>query len=365
MKTNMRWRDGVSHLGNAVDPFLRSLMTTGERSLLYIAGAGFDPRATHLADIISSTAVPRFGIFIREDRPDPHPELVERGDISEQRLRGAFPRHEVVRIEIFSDDHVPIGGMRALADIRRLVVQPDLLNEITDVIVDLSALSIGVSFPIVGMLSLLIQDRRLSVNLHVVAATGGPRIESAIIAEHAEGYQLPPGFKGKDPQGGAAPKRLWIPQLSAPKHGAYRTLFTELDPAETCPIFPFPSRHPRGVEALLHEFTRELVDDWRVEPRQMLYAAEDDPLDLYRTLARIHLARKDVYDRAKEESQTVLSPIGSKAMAIGALLAAIEFELPVAYVEARRYLPPEAGFTGEPDPTGFVHVWMLGEVYAD
>ncbi len=95
----------------------------------------------------------------------------------------------------------------------------------------------------------------------------------------------------------------------------------------------------------------------------MLYAAEDDPLDLYRTLSRIHLARKDVYDRAGEKAQTVVSPIGSKAMAIGALLAAIQFDLPVAYVEARQYRAPVMGFKGVPDTAGFVHVWMLGEVY--
>ena len=158
---------------------------------------------------------------------------------------------------------------------------------------------------------------------------------------------------------------MWIPQLTGPKRVAYRELFKELSPDETCPVFPFPSRDPRGVETLLKEFTREIVDEWAVEPRQMLYAAEDDPLDLYRTLARIHLARTDIYERAGEVSQTVLSPIGSKAMAIGALLAAIEYKLPVAYVETRRYKPPSGNFVEDPDPAGFVHVWMLGEVYSD
>lgn len=358
------WNEGVSHLGDRVESFLKSLLTTGSRSLIYIAGAGFDPRSTHLAEIISSTGVPRLGIFLREERPDPIEELRDRGTASETALCKAFPDNIVEHIDIFAENPVPVGGMNALKFIRETLVTNGRLGDFTDVIVDLSALSIGVSFPIVGMLCEQIQAKGLKVNLHVVAATGGPKIEGAIVAEHAEGFQHPHGFKGKA-QGGYTPKVLWVPQLSLANRLAYQQLHTLLSPAETCPVLPFPSRNPRGVEALLSEFTREIVNEWSVEPHQMVYAAEDDPLDLYRSLRRIHLARKDIYDRADEKAETVLSPIGSKAMAIGALLAAIHFELPVAYVEARRYKPPAMGFSGTPDPTGFVHVWMLGEVYRD
>ena len=359
-----RWREGVAHLGPDVEPFLKSLLATGDRSLIYIAGAGFDPRSGHLAEIISATGVMRFGVFLREERPNPLEVLKQRGDASQARLEAAFPDSVVETVNIF-EDHIPVAGLKAVEKIRKHVTTPGRLKAVTDVIVDLSALSIGVSFPIVGLLFEAIEDGGLEVNLHVVAATGGPAIEAAIVAEQAESYQNPTGFKGDLPPGGESPKRLWIPQLSGPKHAAYRELFKELAPDETCPVFPFPSRDPRGVEALLNEFTREIVDEWAVEPRQMLYAAEDDPLDLYRTLARIHLARTDIYERAGEVSQTVLSPIGSKAMAIGALLAAIEYKLPVAYVEARRYKPPSGNFVEDPDPAGFVHVWMLGEVYPD
>lgn len=355
------WADGVSHLGGDVEPFLKSLLTTGDRSLLYIAGAGFDPRATHLAKSISGTGVKRLGVFIREERPDPLDELRTRGDRSEVQLCAAFPDNQILRVDVFSSNAV-VGGVDTLKELRGRGIAPGLLSEMTDVIVDLSALSIGISFPVVGMLHQVIKAQHPGVNLHVVAATGGPRIEGAIVEEYAEGYQNPHGFKGKA-SGGDSPKILWIPQLSMASRLAYRQLFDDIAPSETCPVLPFPSRNARGVEELLDEFTREIVDEWHIEPHQMLYAAEDDPLDLFRSIARIHRARKDIYERANLKAETVLSPIGSKAMAIGALLGAIQFELPVAYVEARRYRPPEGGFTDYPDSAGFVHVWMLGEVY--
>lgn len=357
------WLDGISHLGTEVEQFLKSLLITGERSVLYIAGAGFDPRAMHLARIISETGVRRFGVFIREERPDALDELRERGQRSEDRLCAAFPDNDVLRINIFADNNNAVmGGLDTLTELRNRGVAPGKLASTTDVIVDLSALSIGISFPIVGMLHERITKEYPGVNLHVLAAAGGPRIEGAIVEEYAEGYQHPHGLKGKA-TGGEPPKILWIPQLSLANRKAYKQLFDDISPLETCPVLPFPSRNPRGVEEMLKHFTPEITGEWHVEPRQMLYAAEDDPLDLYRSISRIHRARKVIYEGAGLKAETVLSPIGSKAMAIGALLAAIQHSLPVAYVEARRYRPPADGWTDDPDSAGFVHVWMLGEVY--
>lgn len=356
----MRWRDGVSHLGAQVVPFLNHLLGLPSRSVLYIAGAGFDPRATHLAARISETPATRRGIFVREERPDPQAELVARADANEALLAAAFPNHEVLNVNVFDAQHAVVGGAAIVAEIRSRLLPAGALDGITDIVVDLSALSLGISFPIVGLLFQIL-EAKAGPNLHLVAATGGPEMEAAIVAEHAENYQNPHGFKGTRP--GADAVRLWIPQLTNPKQTAFSTLFEELHPRETCPVFPFPSRDPRGVEKLLDQFASELRDEWLVDTRHMLLAAEDDPLDLYRTVSRIHLARHEIYDRAGQPAETVLSPIGSKAMAIGALLVALEHKLPVAYVEARRYEPPACGFSDQQDEPRFVHVWVLGEVY--
>lgn len=357
----MRWLDGVTHRGPEVEPFICSLLGQPQRCVLYIAGAGFDPRASHLALIVSKTSAKRKGIFLRENRPEPEQALLDRAQANEDSLCEAFPDSEVISIDIFDEDYAVVGGHKIVTELRRRLRDEKGLEDITDVIVDMSAMSIGISFPIVGLLFELLRNCN-GPNLHVVAAAGGPEVETAIVAEHAENYQNPWGFKGTSSPGDT-PVRLWIPQLANPKKGAFGILFQELDPAETCPVFPFPAREPRSVELLLEQFGDELSRSWGVDPRQMLYAAENDPLDLYRTLSRIHVSRKDVYDRLGQPSETVLSPIGSKALAIGALLAAMEHTLPVAYVEARRFEVPRDGFNEDADPDRFVHVWVLGEVY--
>ena len=58
----------------------------------------------------------------------------------------------------------------------------------------------------------------------------------------------------------------------------------------------------------------------------------------------------------------VLSPLGSKVTVLGALMAALERNLPVAYLESIGYeldasVPEEIG-----EPT-LIHLWLEGEVY--
>ncbi|MBV5271197.1 MAG: hypothetical protein JZU55_16450, partial [Afipia sp.] len=56
--------------------------------------------------------------------------------------------------------------------------------------------------------------------------------------------------------------------------------------------------------------------------------------DLYRSLCRVTRDRQAIFD---DKSQLVISPFGSKALAVGALMAAIDQRIRVSYLEAVRY----------------------------
>ena len=58
----------------------------------------------------------------------------------------------------------------------------------------------------------------------------------------------------------------------------------------------------------------------------------------------------------------VLSPLGSKVMALGALMAALERNLPVAHIEPIGY-ELEASVPEKIDQPELIHVWLEGEVY--
>ncbi len=83
-----------------------------------------------------------------------------------------------------------------------------------------------------------------------------------------------------------------------------------------CPVVPFPARDPRRADGLISEYENELVNEWQVDPRDLVYVSERNPLDCYRTLSTL----KERYDKTVNgtfEPRVILSPIGSKVMAAG------------------------------------------------
>ena len=65
-------------------------------------------------------------------------------------------------------------------------------------------------------------------------------------------------------------------------------------------------------------------------------------------------------------SQLILSPVGSKALALGMLMAALEREFAVVSVESITYKVDMAVYE-PPLSTGgeLVHIWLHGEAYGD
>lgn len=129
----------------------------------------------------------------------------------------------------------------------------------------------------------------------------------------------------------------------------------------SCPILPFPASNPRHGDDLVADFIAEFENAWSIDTRNVVYGAEDDPLDLYRTILRLDDLRRPVFQEFGG-SLLVLSPVGSKIMALGALLAALERDLPVAHLESIGYTFSRSA-NGETPVPFLVHIWLEGDVY--
>lgn len=170
------------------------------------------------------------------------------------------------------------------------------------------------------------------------------------------------GFKGRatlDNSTRAA--KLWLPQLATGRGTALNRIHDFLDPHDTCPILPFPSTDPRLGDRLAEEYLQELESAWSVDARDIVYADEADPLDLYRTILKLDDRRKPVFEGV-DGSLLILSPLGSKIMAIGALMAALERDLPVAYLESIDY-GLDASVPAISEAPNLLHIWLEGDVY--
>jgi hypothetical protein len=358
-----RWARCVEHRGKAVEPFGALHFGEKHRRILLIGGAGFDPRSLVVPRLLASVAPGRVdGLFLRERRPNPNPGLLTRADGNIHRLAQLIDAARFEDVSVFESDGAVAIGRRVVDVIRGLD-----LSHYTDVITDFSALSIGSSFPVARFLLERLDLRgphgSAPPNLHAMV-TASPITDDRIIASPSEVVQPIHGFQGRlgiDETVRAA--RLWIPQLRFGQSGILELIYDELKPDDVVPVLPFPAHDPRLGDRLIEHYAEDFDGRWGVDARSIVYADEYSPLDFYRTVLRIDDGRHPVFASTGGDL-VVLSPIGSKVLALGAMMAASERDLPVLYVEALSYSSSLSdGLTSEYSFEDLVHVWLSGEAY--
>jgi hypothetical protein len=240
MASERRWDPCVSNRGPEVDAFVAEYFGLPNREVLLIAGAGFDPRSTAVATRLAATGARLRALFIRENRPEPAEALVCRAKINTFALASAVKDSEVVTVDIFGADGAVTGGRNAITILNR-----QNFDGVTDVVVDISALSVGTSFPIVRYFVQRVERGLGPPNIHIFVAHD-PKLDADIrsIPSDAPGHVH--GFKGGSTlDGSASAAKLWLPQLVAGRRTALGRLFDFVAPHDTCPILPFPAGNPR------------------------------------------------------------------------------------------------------------------------
>lgn len=351
-----RWDPCIAHRCNEVEEFLVRYFAQPDRKILLVVGAGFDPRSCVVAARLNKATTSVRALLIQENRPSPLQNQSDRATANTKNLLATLADRQLVQVEIFGSDGAVVGGR----NIVNVLSQQDL-EGVTDVIVDVSALSTGTSFPIIRyFIERIAQDKRYA-NLHVLVVHD-PRLDDDILSIDSLVPSYIHGFKGRSTLSDTADvAKLWLPQLTTGRHSALGRLYDLIGPHDTCPILPFPASTPRLGDSLAEEYLTEFESTWSVDTRNIVYADEGDPLDLYRTILRLDDLRKPVFAETGG-SMLVLSPLGSKVMALGALMAALERDLPVAYLEPSGYELKET-VPEKIERPNLIHLWLEGDVY--
>ncbi|WP_299401859.1 hypothetical protein [uncultured Roseobacter sp.] len=361
------WTNCITHFDDKVDAFIENYFEDENKRALLVAAAGFDPRSRRVTELLSQRMHNRLkAIFIREERPGASPALQERADNNEASLRLVVPDCVVTNVDIFADDGAPIGG----SQIVNVLLNNPIPTDVTDVIVDLTALSIGVGFPAARMLLEECEGRKDCV-FHLLIASN-PDLDDRIKSDPSNRPGPVKGFAPLPPigdDGDLDVAQIWIPQLATGLASTLAKIGQQFpDRYKVCPLLPFPSRNPRRADDLVTEYVTEISEEWRVDPRDLVYASERNPLDTYRLLSRL----KQRFDRTMEGTyalQMILSPIGSKAMAAGAMMAAIDHDMSIHYVETDQYTMETENAGGGADVTheesSLVHIILAGPLYAN
>lgn len=352
------WQNCVAHFDDQVGAFVAEYFGEAERKCLLVAAAGFDPRSRQIATLLAETLGNRLqALFIREERGTPDVGLVAAAESNAKALAAMVPASDIHSVEIFGNDNAPVAGMRIATVIGGYTIAPD----ITDIVLDMTALSIGIGFPAAKLL--LAHCESAGIALHIMIASN-PELDDAIASEPGDRPMAVRGFAGVDQSGSPLDiARIWIPQLARGRSAALNDIGRSVgETYKICPVVPFPARDPRRADTLIAEYETQLVDEWQVDPRDLVYVSEHNPLDCYRTLSTLKARYDETVDQIFSPS-IVLSPIGSRVMAAGALMVALEHDLPVQYIETVRYDfdPNKPKAAAHPDLV--VHLLLSGPAY--
>ena len=353
------WSNCITNFDNQVEEFVGSYFAETHRRCLLVAAAGFDPRSRRVSEMLSAALGERLSaLFIREERERPDANLIDTANANEAALRELIPNSSVERVDVFGEDGAAVGGSRIAA----LLAELQIDQAVTDIVLDMSALSIGIGFPAAKML-LAECEATIGRAFHILIVSN-PELDDHIVSVPAERPMPVKGFAA-NLSGTLEPARIWIPQLAKGRRAALTGIGLSVGECyKICPVLPFPARDPRRADALIGEYENEIVNEWQVDPRDIVYVSERNPLDCYRTLSTLKLRYDSTVD-GTFEPHVILSPIGSKVMAAGALMAAIEHDLTVQYIETVRYEWDERAQTPGDPPDMVVHVLLSGPAYGD
>ncbi len=359
------WEPCIQHRGEAAVQFSNDYFNQKDRKILLIGGAGFDPRSQFVSELFSNVCSDRvMGLFIREERPNASPSLHSLATENDVTIRRLIPAAEIFSVPVFDIDNAPIGGTSAT----KLIHERMNLAGVTDLVLDCSALSTGLLFPIARYCLQASQRAGTAFNFHLMVLDD-PETDASIRSTSCGKASALHTFAGGltlDKNSDSA--KLWLPQLGTGRREFLNLIYQEVKPHAVCPILPFPSTNPRTSDNLIEEYgdlfdslTDPMTVAWNVDSRDIVYAHEKNPLDLYRAVLRIADARHRVFSQTGG-SQLVLSPLGSKAVAIGLLLAALERGFAVVSAETIEYHIVERS-NPKSDSAELVHLWLHGQAY--
>lgn len=377
MSSDLRWRNYNLWDGERAAQMWTHLLGSSKRDVLYVLGMGFDERmCLGLEMVLGAGGGGRRDVAVLTFDEGPESSSQRHADLraaNQGRLDALAKAHAGCtvserRVQLISDEGRRVGGRNAA----KVFMGSKDLEQYTDVVVDISALPRGLYLPLLAKLLTIFDDPAMANrNLHVIvahsaaldAATQDEGIDDDATYLH--------GFSAADFELEATTEqpRVWLPVLGTGQRAQLERIHELVRPDEICPVLPSPSANPREGDDLVLEYRDLLFDQLRVEMRNIIYASEANPFEVYRQIMRS--IRQ--YQRALHPlsgCKIVASAMSSKLSSMGVLLAAYELnastgddhmDVGIAHVEAQGYAVNQGASPGA--AATVYSLWLSGECY--
>ena len=360
-----RWSE--YHLDIDFLQFWQDRVRVSQGRILVIFALGFDPRGMDALRCLATLGLgQRLGyLALRLQTP---PVFAQNGAIArtlvEENTRALTAldvgvAEGIIDIETHDAEGHSVVGRRAVSAVSE---RPGILGNYSDVIVDISGMPRAAFYPLISYL-IRQADRGIFPNLHT-AVVNDPMLDFRISGREYGNADYLHTFRRQGTE-----RVVWLPVIGNNEVTRLQKIYGELGDAcvEICPILPFPGTSLRRADDLLLQHSEVLFESLLVSPDNILLCDEENPFDIYRKILEV-----DAYYKGRLSGiaalgavTTVVSPLASKMLSLGMLLAAVEKGLPVCHVEAGVY-QVEGSDAAElkRDPTKPpTEIWIAGEPY--
>ena len=283
---NLRWDPYFLRSGPGFISFWQDYLSGEARRILYVLGKGFDPRMCSGIEALLNTGGSGARDCLLIDFSDSadsvfasQTALVEENLNKLNRLLKDRGKLSSKAVRMWSGDG---PGRHRIGSRSAAGVFPDFseLQPYTDIIIDISAIPRGIYLSLIGKTLFLLdgakerQPEAYIPNLHIIVSEDAildTKIRDDSIDDSAS-YIF--GFGADlDMEATEEIPKVWMPILGEGQIGQLERIHTLVNPDEICPVLPSPSLNPRRGDELLLEYRELLFDQWRVEPKNIIYAA--------------------------------------------------------------------------------------------
>lgn len=362
-RSELRWADYVLARGATDVENLWTTTAPTDQDTLYVLAEGFDPRTLVGVKRFLATHDPHRTTILSLGMPpagDVTADAMAHASSLELSALAASAGAELHKLAYPVVSEPRAAGKKIVEQ----VIAGKFLDAAGLMVIDVSAMPTAVHFALIGAVLQYLTRREDRPDVQVVVCEN-PELDASIINVGTGPADTIAGFMHKlDLEARSKQLRIWAPVLGPGEAVALKSLFDRLEPREICPVLPLPSRNPRLADDLLLEYRSLLFETMEVDPRDIIYADERNPFDLYRTLSRFNARYREALEAPLGEVKVILSAHSSKLMSLGVFLAAHEHNLPVMSAPPTSYtLAP--GFVSErfAAHNQLVCLWLEGSPY--
>lgn len=375
MSSVARWSNYVLAAGEDLNSLLRLHCASAERNICVILGQGFDPRMNiGLRSILEAGGTGRRHLILLQfDEGASSPSRFYENAIKQnladlEKLRNGVCTTESKTVKMWGTDGRRISSHSAA----NLFSSAKDFADFSDVFLDISALPRSIFYPLLAKL-LYLQEKNSREGKHFnlfALVAESPEMDGQIIEEGVDesGDYVHLFRGGTDRTSSTGEPKVWIPILGERQRIQLERLYELVTPQEICPILPSPALNPRRGDDLIIEYRELLFDRLRVEPRNILFASERNPFEVYRQVRKTILH----YQKALGPlggCHPVVSSVSTKLLSTGALLAAYELKqanlaVGIAHIETHGYrIENEQALIEMATRSTLFGLWLSGDCY--